>query len=538
MFRPTLFSTLLVSLVCLTGCGKKSGAPTEADTAAAQGILLIGNGTEPQDLDPQVVTGVPESKLANAFFEGLVSYGPQGNDTVPGAAESWDVSEDKLTYTFHLRAAARWSNGDPVTATDFVRSYQRILTPSLAAEYSYKLFDVVGAEAYYRGELKDFAQVGFSAPDPLTLVIRLHHRTPYFLEQLKHSSWFPVHIPTVEKFGGLDRKGSAWTRPGNLVGNGPFVLAEWKPNQRIIATRSPTYWDRDSVRLNAIHFFAVDDANTEERMFRTGLLHRTNDLPIGKIDSYRRDYSDVYQQSPYYGLYYFRINVTRPPFNDVRVRRAFNLALDRESLVKFVTRGGQEPAYSLAPPASFYTARARFHADAAEARRLLAEAGFPGGAGFPKVEVLYNTSENHRKICEALQEMWRRELGVEVSLVNQEWKVYLETMHRLDYQIGRAGWIGDYLDPHTFYDTFVTGGGNNDTGWSNAKYDQLLRDSFKAPTPEARLEIFQQMEEIFVSELPIIPIYYYQRICASSPRLHWPVNDLDNQNWKYIWFKN
>ncbi len=534
VFLPSLVTFLV--LFATAGCGKKEAKPS-ASAADSAKILLFGNGSEPQDIDPQIVTGVPENKVINAFFEGLVSYGPQDQDTVGGVAERWDISADALTYTFHLRADARWSNGDPVTAHDFVRSYQRILSPALAAEYAYKFNAVVGAEEFRRGDLTDFSQVGFKAIDNRTLEVRLKHRVPYLIEAMKHYAWFPVHLPTIEKHGGGTRRGTAWTRQENFVGNGPFVLKSWKPNQVIVAERSPTYWDRDNVKLDAIHFFPTENLETEERMFRTGQLHKTYELPAAKIDVYQRDFPESYRSDTYYGSYYFRFNVTRKPLDDVRVRRALSIAIDRESLARNVVRGGMQPAYGMAPPTAKFTARAKLGGDVAEARRLLAEAGYPEGRGFPRIELLYNTQDNHRRVCEALQEMWRQNLGIEVGLVNQEWKVYLRSMDVLDYDMARGGWIGDYNDPHTFYDTFITGGGNNRTGWSNARYDQLLRDTGFAADEKARMELYQQMEEIIVEELPIMPVYFYRKVYALSPKVVWPPNPLDNQNWKYVYFR-
>jgi oligopeptide transport system substrate-binding protein len=528
MPHHTRFLALLAMAALAAGCSPQS-------TESAGRILHLGIGTEVQDLDPQVVTGVPENKVINALFEGLVNEGPGATEVAPGVAERWTHSEDGLIWTFHLRADARWSNGDPVTAGDFVRSYQRLLTPSLAAEYAYKFYHVVGAEAYHRGELTDFSQVGFQAPDELTLRITLRHRTPFLLEALKHYAWFPVHLPTVEKFGGLERKGSRWTRVGNLVGNGPFILREWRPNQKIVVTRSPTYWDHATVRLDGIHFYPIESIETEERMFRTGQLHKTNELPIAKIDTYRRQFPEAYREDPYQGVYFYRFNTTRPPLNDVRVRRALALAIDRELLTAQVARGGQTPAYNYTPASPRFASGVRLTGDIAEARRLLAAAGYPGGRGFPGIELLYNTSENHRAIAEAIQQMWRRHLGVEIGLRNKEWKVYLDAQDQLDFDIARAGWIADYPDPHTFLDMWVTGGGNNDTGWSHPEYDRLLRAAMETRNDADRHAIYQQLEEILMTELPVMPIYFYTRVYALSPRVrHWVANPLDNRAWKYI----
>lgn len=529
--RPlTLVILAAWGLAVLGGCSRSA---SEAEEGLK--VLHFGNGTEPQDLDPQVVTGVPENKIVNALFEGLVVEAPDGVGTAPGVAESWEVTDDGLVWTFRLRPDARWSDGTGLTAHDFLASYQRILTPSLGAEYAYKLHHVVGAEAYNRGELTDFAQTGFRALDDHTLEITLRHRTPFLLDAMKHYSWFPVPTHVIARHEGLARKGSAWTRPENLVGNGPFLMRSWVPNQKIVVERSPTYWDAASVRLDQIHFYAIESMDTEERMFRTGRLHRTNELPLSKIVTYQRDYPEAYRQDPYYGTYFYRLNVTRPPLDDVRVRRALALAIDRESLVANVTRGGQQPALNFCPPSDKFTSSARLEGDVATARALLAEAGYPEGRGFPPVDLLYNTSENHRVVAEAIQQMWRRNLGINIGLTNQEWKVYLDSQRTLDYAICRAGWIGDYPDPHTFMDMWVTGGGNNNTGWSHAEYDALSAASLQAPDEEARHAIYQRMDRILAEEVPIIPIYFYTRIYALDPRVQgWPVNLLDNRAWKHV----
>ncbi|MEO5958564.1 MAG: peptide ABC transporter substrate-binding protein, partial [Opitutaceae bacterium] len=289
---PVLFFILTVGAL-VSGCGKKDSAPTPASPSSANAapqILYYGNHGEPQDLDLQVLTGIPEHHLSVALSEGLVSEDPRDLHPVPGVASSWDVSPDGLVYTFHLRPDAKWSNGEPLTATDFVRSYQRILTPSLTAEYAYMLYNyIVGAKDYYDGKLTDFARVGVKAIDPQTLQLTLLQPTPYILNAMNHYAWFPVPTSVIAKFDGLAKKGTAWTRPENFVSNGPFVLKEWRPHQKIVVTRSPTYWDRANVKLDEIHFYPVDNLDVEERMFRTGQLHLTAEVPVAKIDTYRKN---------------------------------------------------------------------------------------------------------------------------------------------------------------------------------------------------------------------------------------------------------
>ena len=533
MRRHSLFPRSLAATFSLLAAVAIFSLPA---SGAAPKILQFGNGTEPQDLDPQVITGVPEHRLMIALFEGLVMPSPDGNSFVPGVAERWEISEDALTYTFYLRKNARWSNGDPVTAHDFVGSYRRILTAALGADYAYMLFLVAGAEDYHAGKLTDFAQTGFRALDDYTLQIALRQPAPFFLKSLTHYAWFPVHLPTLEKFDALTRKGTRWTRPENFVGNGAFVLTDWRPDQKIIASKSPTHWDRDTVKLDEIHFHPVALADTEERMFRTGQLHVTNEVPLTKIATYQRDQPQNIRVEPYCGVYYYRFNTARKPFDDVRVRRALALSIDREALVKFVTRAGEIPAYHIVPPdLAGYTSQHRLKTDIAEAKRLLAEAGYPDGKGLPKMELLYNTLEKHKVIGEALQQMWRKNLGVNITLYNQEWKVYLDAQKSLNFQFQRAGWIADYTDPHVFLDLWRTGGGNNNTNWGNPEYDQLLAASLNAKTEPERYAIYQQMEKILIEELPVLPLYFYTHARLISPKvLHYHTTYLDNFPWKHV----
>jgi oligopeptide transport system substrate-binding protein len=513
-----------------TGCARNQA---DTDTAGLK-ILNFGNGAEPQDLDPQVVTGVVEHRLIKALMEGLVSEDPDLNIT-PGVAQSWEISADRLTYTFHLNPEAKWSNGDTVTADDFVGSYQRMLTPSMAAEYAYMLFHVVGAEDYLNGKLTDFAQTGFKALDAHTLQLQLRQRTPFLLHAMNHYAWYPVPIKVVAQHGGLERKGTAWTRPENVVGNGPFILEAWDSNRKIAVRRSPTYWDRATVKLDGIDFFPIESIDTEERMFRTGQLHITNEVPLSKIPVYLKENPESISIAPYDGVYFYRFNVTKPPFNDVRVRQALAYAIDRESLINKVTLANETPAYHVVPPDILdFTSEHKFKADIAEAKRLLAVAGYPDGKGFPETNLTYNTSEKHRTIAEAVQQMWRRNLGIDMGLYNQEWKVYLDSQDNLDFQIIRAGWIADYVDPHVFLDLWQTGGGNNDTGWSNPRYDALLASALDAPNDEARFKIYNQMEKILIDEMPILPIYHYTNSKLISPKVrHYKITPLDNFPWKY-----
>jgi oligopeptide transport system substrate-binding protein len=529
---------LLLSLLALAGCGRKEnsgdGGGTKSAGSAPPKILHFGNAAEPQDLDPQTVTGVPEHRLHFTFFEGLVTEDPQLN-VKPGVAERWEISPDGLVYTFHLRANAKWSNGEPVTADDFVQSYQRMITPELGAEYAYMLWHVVGAEDYYKGELKDFTQTGFKALDARTLQLTLRSPAPFLLHAMNHHAWFPVPVRVIAKFDGLKKKSTAWTRPENFVGNGPYVLKEWRPNQKIVAARSPTYWDRDALKLDEIHFYPIELAETEERMFRTGQLHITNEVPLAKIAAYQRDHPDSIRIDPWCGVYFYRFNLERKPFDDVRVRRALALAIDRETLVSKVTVAGEKPAYHMVPPAiPGYVSQHTFKADVTEARRLLADAGYPDGRGFPKVELLYNTLEKHRVIAEALQQMWRRNLGIDITLYNQEWKVYMDSLNEVNFTLSRGGWLADYVDPNVFLDLWQSDSGNNRTHWKNPEYDRLLRVALDQKTDAARFEVYQQMEKILLDEMPAMPIFFYTHARLISPKVKGYFTTLiDNYPWKY-----
>jgi oligopeptide transport system substrate-binding protein len=292
------------------------------------------------------------------------------------------------------------------------------------------------------------------------------------------------------------------------------------------------------VKLDEIHFHATDDLDVQERMFRTGALHRTSELPLTKIPVYRKEHAEAFREDPHYGVYFFRLNTTRPPLNDVRVRRALSLAIDREAIVTHVTRGGQQPARNYCPPSEKFTSRVRLDGNLETARRLLAEAGFPGGRGFPRLEVLYNTSDTHRIIMETIQQMWQRELGISVTITNQEWKVYLDAIQRLNYDLARGGWIANYPDPHTFFDVFASGSGNNNTGFANADYDRLLASALRASNETERMAIYERLDEILAREVPVVPIYFYTRVYALSPHVTgWPVNLLDNHAWKHVGLK-
>jgi len=528
-----LWHALIIAVFAIVGCGKRE---TRVEQGNREQILHLANGTEIEDIDCQIVTGVPEHHIITTLTEGLVSEDPKDLHPVPGVAERWESNADQNVWTFHFRDNAKWTNGDKVTAQDFVRSYKRILMPTLASKYAYMLFVMKNAEAYQNGDLTDFDQVGVKALDDRTLEITLTYPTPYFLSLLNHYTWFPVHIPTIEKFGALDMKGNKWTRSGNFVGNGPFRLKDWRISDVLIVEKNPLYWDADTVRLKEIHFYPIESAETQERLYRAGQLHNTYEMLPAKIEVYEREQPELLYKYRWLASYFYRFNTSRKPVDNLLVRKALSMAIDRESIVKNVTRAGQRPAYFYSPPdTAGYTPRARLKEDVAKAKELLAEAGYPNGKGMPKIEIVFNTLETHRAIAEAIQEMWRKNLNIEVELVNQEWKVYLDSQRELDYDISRAGWTGDYEDPNTFLDMWTSWSQQNQTGWTNAAYDDLIRKAGREANPVQRYEYFQQAEEILIDELPILPIYIYTRVYLLHPAVNgWYPTHLDHHPWKYI----
>lgn len=508
MMRPYIpYWQLVLAIVCIvTGC-------TQNQSNVRRGVhdqeLYVGIGTEPAALDPHLTTGLTEFNVMTALLEGLTTLDPETMEIRPGVASSWDVSEDGKTYTFYLDPNARWSNGDSVTADDFLFSFERILTPELGAPYAYMLYYMLGAEAFNKGETSDFTTVGASAPDASTLVIELASPTPYFLNLLTHNTWWPVHPKTVLQHGSMTDRISKWTRPENYVSNGPFKLKHWRLNHSIIAEKNRFYRKSDTVKLNKIHFLPIN-IDSEERAFRANQLHMTSTVPIHRLDWYRAQYPENLRIYDSLGVYYYILNTTRPPLDDPRVRKALAYSIDREALTEHVLKAGQQPAYHFTPPnTGGYNARARLPYDPEQARKLLAEAGYPGGDGFPDFELLFNTSESHHTIAVAIQQMWKKELGIDVQLHNQEWKVYLSTRQAKGFDIVRASWFGDYNDPHTFLSLGESDNGNNHSGWVHPEYDKLLEQSTLVANPEARREIFQQAEEILIEEMPVIPIYFY-----------------------------
>ncbi len=524
-------------MVLLTaGCGPRE---TLVQQAAREGIMIVGNAAEPSDLDPHTIMGIPERNIVDTLFEGLTRLDPETLEARPGVAERWEVSADGLVYTFHLRAGVQWSDGTPLTAQDFIGSFQRILSPTLGSDNADSMYMIVNAENYHKGRLTDFEQVGMRAPDDRTVEIRLRHPAPYLPQYAAGRVWYPVPLAVLARHGDPFRPGNPWTRPGNLVGNGPFMLHIWQPNRQVEVRRNPNYWNRDSVRLNGVRFIPTENQVAEEAAFRAGQLHKTYLVPLSKIAVYQRESPDLLHIHPYSGVYYFNFNITRPPFTDVRIRHALAMSVDRESIVRNITQGGEQPAYHFTPVGiAGYTSRAGTRLDYEEARRLLAEAGHPGGQGLPPITLLYNTAENHRTIAEALQQGWKRELGVDIRLENQEWKVYQDNMQGGFYQMARAGLIVEPYDASEFLWAFTADSGFNRTGWSDPEYDRLYEDVMQTRDQAKRLELMQRMEGILMEAMPILPVYYYTNHFLMDPSVKgWKNNLLAIGAYDQVWLE-
>lgn len=499
--RPLLLRLGLLGLLGLglAGCGRRAPADTP-------GLLRIAQRNEPATLDPQLATLPDEFFIIRALSEGLVTPDPAGGPPRPAAAESWTTSADGLTWTFRLRPGARWSNGQPVTAGDFVFSARRILTPAFAAPKASMFLGVHQAAAFHHGELADFAAVGFAAPDPHTLVITLAHPDPDFLALAASGPWIPVHPAAVAPLDGPDPRDGAWTRPSRYVGNGPFVLADWRPHQHIEVRRNSAYRAVAAVRLDGIRFVALDNGEAEERAFRAGQVHVTMAVPAAKLAAYRAAQPPVLRSVPLHETRYVALNVARPPLDRPEVRRALALALDRTALTTLLA-GGQRPAFSFIPPGlGGYTPTARLTEDAAAARRLLAAAGFPEGRGFPVLE--FSAWGVTPALLEAIQQQWKRTLGIDVAIVQREARTHLAALAAGDFALGFITAIPDYDSAADLLADLMSAGAGNYPQWRHPAYDRLVAAALASPDPADRRAGLQAAEALLLQELPLVPLYF------------------------------
>jgi len=539
MKKPLLISLMALDVVTRPAASETLppiGSST-LDEATRNKILLISEGGGPRTLDPQMAQSIPEDHIIMGLIEGLVGCHPTDQSKeIPGMADLWEHNDDYSVWTFHIGEDRKWSNGDPVTAQDFVFSYKRILTPAFGSRDGDRFFVMKGAEDYLKEKITDFDQVGVKALDDHTLQIELVGPTPYLLSLLQHAAWFPVNPKTILKFGTISDRDTKWILPENYVGNGPFKLKSWRSHDVIEMVRNPFYWDAANVKLNGINFYLIENQSTEDRTFQAGQLHKTYGLQLDKVPYYRLKRPEYLRIDPYEGVYLYRLNVERKPLDNPKVRLALNLAIDREAIVKNITRQNEQPATGLTPPGmgNYQTLKVMTY-DPDKARQLLAEAGYPDGKGFPKFNILINTSEAHRTIAEAIQQTWKEELHINIGIENQEWKVFLDTVKNMNYDIARSGRVGLFMDPVVFLDIWTTGNGYNNTHWSDPKYDKLIYQAARTGDTKVRFDLLHQAEELFLNKPPVVLVYWYTRGYLMQPSVKdWNPLTLDNHNYKFI----
>ncbi len=530
------FASWLITSWLVLDSSFAADVPTQplADTQ----ILHRGNGSEPQSLDPHKSEGVPSSNIQRDLYEGLISESPSG-ELVPGVAKSWTISADGLRYVFVLRRDAKWSNGDPVTASDFVYGWQRIVNPKTGSFYAQTLAPILNTEAIIQGK-KPVSTLGVKAINNYKLEVVLKGPTPYFPGLLTHSSTYPVHKKSVE------RHGDKFARVGNLIGNGPFVLTEWTVQSHILLTRNPLYWDSANTQLEQVYYYPIDNQASELKRYRAGELDIAESLPLSQIPWLRKNLADDLRISPYLGIYYLGYNLLRAPFKDnKKLRQALSMAIDREILTNKILKTGEAPAYSWVPPnvANYQQQEYAWKSWSKQKRIAMARVLFKE-AGYDKdnplsVEIRYNTSENHKKVAIVVASMWKKNLGVKTKLYNEEWKVFLANRKAKKVtEVFRAGWIADYNDAFSFAELMHSQHGVNDSSYNNKVYDDILAQSSMESDLEKRKKLLQQAERILLDDYPMIPIYYYMSKHLVKPYVGgYEDNVMDHHYSKHLFIK-
>lgn len=510
-------AAVLTALVAFTGCGKKS--------SRLASDFVINNSAEPQSLDPSQIQGVPEDRIYKSLFEGLVSYHPQTCEAVPGIAESWDITNEGTVITYHLRKTT-WSDGTPITAQSFIDSWVYYMAPSTGAEYAYMPASVIkNGEAYNSGEVGAEA-LGLKALDDYTLEITLEGPAPYAVNMMAHYSFSVLPLHAMEKYG------ADWTKPGNFVGNGPFTLKEWVPQDRIVVVPNEKYWNKSNVFLTSITFLPIEDDSVAYNKYKNGEIDWNPSVNLDLLD-------EIKLRDDYFGVanlasYYYILNTNDPVLKDVRVRKALAKAINKKDLCEKVTRGGQIPADALVPPMNGYLPAQGNAFNVEEAKALLAEAGYPDGNGFPTITVLYNTNEGHKKIAEFVQQQLKENLGIDVVLENKEWNTFLSERQSNNFVVARAGWVGDYADPTNFLELLLSSSGNNDGRYNCKEFDDLMAKAKTLPDGPARNKVLQEAEEIAMTrDQALIPFYYYvsQNLIDTTKYEGWYTNVLDVHPW-------
>ena len=527
----TILALLSGFLLGSCGDGKSS-----AEKFAEERVLLIGNNSEPQSLDPHKATAVADGKIISTLLEGLVRPDPTSDGNIlPGTAESWQHNTDATEWVFYLRKDARWSDGRHVQAHDFEYAYKRLLHPQFGGKYAEMLYPILGAEAYNKGE-SEWEQVGVKAINSHTLQLKLNGPTPHLLQLMLHFTWFPIPAHHVEANGGMLDRRSNWSKQNNWIGNGAYIPRQHHFNNFLSVAPNPNYYRRNELKNEGIRFLPIVNGYTETRMYFGGKLHISNNVPPEMI-SYAAERAPLdFCRDPYYCTIFYRLNTTRPPLNDVRVREALSLAIDRETLVQKVVRNAGSPAYGFTPAGAGFTPSTSSAAKISQeernkkAKQLLAEAGYSNGKEFPTLELMTTSRDVQRIMAETIQAMWAETLGIHVEIRSCEWTAYKAAQQSMNYDISSSSWSGDYLDPATFVELWRAGGGNNNTGWSNHLFDAQLAAATTTGSKEQRLQHLQQAEQLMLQEHPIIPLYYSERTyMRSSQHIRgWQPRLLDN----------
>lgn len=502
-------STVFAAILSLTGCQRDSPAD-----------LVIVNGNEPESLDPAIVTGISEMRITKALFEGLLRLDPKTVEPIPGLAERWLTSADGISYTFYLRTNAVWSTGEPITSRDVLYSWRRTLDPATAADYAGQLFYIKNAELYYSGILKDPAQIGIQAIDDHIVRVELEHPLAFFLELCTFPALAIVPRNVIEKYG--DR----WLAQRPLPSSGPYELIAWRLNDKVRLGKNRRYWDAANTQSDLIDLLPIGSPNVALNLYQTGVADIVWDkdlIPLELLDvlTNRPDF----HRFDYLGTFFYRFNVTRKPLDNPLVRKAFALATDRVRIVRKLALGGEKPAFHYVPQGvAHYQSPSGLSFDPPLARKLLADAGFPGGKGFPRLEYAFFSASGgggkmQLKVAVELQQMWRDELGIEIGLRQIERKIFYNSQSRLDYDLSASSWIGDYNDANTFLDMFLKNSGNNRTGWKSDRYDNLVNQANRQIDQERRGALLSEAEKILITEeVPIVPLYFYAGFNYFDPK--------------------
>lgn len=517
----------------LAGCGSTSKSGTES--ASGNKVIKVNLGADPKTIDPGLNNSVEGGKVIVNAFQGLTDL-DKDEKVIPGVAEKWDISKDGLHYTFHLRKDAKWSDGKPVKAQDFEYAWKRALNPDTASEYAFQLFYLKNGEAYNQSQNPKATkkatvdQVGVKATDDNTLDVTLEGATPYFLALMSFPTYMPIRKDIVEK------NPKDWaTKPETYVSNGPFMMKELKMKDSINFVKNPNYWDTKNVKLDSVQFKVLDQESSYFAAFKTGQIDMIDKPPVQEIPNLLKD--GTAKSYPYLGTYYYDFNVSAnaasvnpeaaKALSDVRVRKALSLAIDREAITSKVSKGGEKPATSFVPSGVTDDKGVKFKnkeyykttADVEQAKKLLAEAGYTDGKGFPKLELIYNTLQMHQSMAAAVQDMWKKNLGIDITLRNLERKVQLTEANKHNFVLNRDGWIADYNDPMTFLDIFTTTNGNNYSGYNNPKYDALITAAKVEVNAEKRAAMLHEAEDMLMNDMPIMPIFEYTEVVCMNKKL-------------------